>query len=345
MSATSRELVYQTLGCQNPARAPRHLWYVPWTMIHHPKELEAILRDFPEDMVHTHSRLRAPERTQGQAYEVGRYVDPWGCVFENVQQGIHGEVKQPIVNDWDVDGPAIRVPEEWLSVDVDAVNRDCETCGKFTLSGVCPRPFEQLQFMRGSEMLYMDLADPPQALLDFIKRMHAFYCQTMELWASQTNIDALMFMDDWGSQNSLLINPATWREIFKPLYRDYIQIAHARGKKAFMHSDGHILSIYPDLVELGLDAINSQLFCMGIENLRPFAGKITFWGEIDRQHLLPRGTTQDIQAAVKRVHQNLWHQGGCIAHCEFGLAGKPENVRQVFQTWGEVVAGDAAIGK
>ena len=76
MSATSRELVYQTLEFQNPARAPRHLWYVPWTAIHHPKELAAILREFPEDIVHTHCRLRVPERTQGQAYEVGRYVDP-----------------------------------------------------------------------------------------------------------------------------------------------------------------------------------------------------------------------------------------------------------------------------
>ncbi len=68
------------------------------------------------------------------------------------------------------------------------------------------------------------------------------------------------------------------------------EIAHAAGKKLFMHSDGHILAIYPDLVEIGIDAVNSQIFCMGVEKLAPFAGRITFWGEIDRQHLLAHAT-------------------------------------------------------
>jgi hypothetical protein len=43
---------------------------------------------------------------------------------------------------------------------------------------------------------------------------------------------------------------------------------------------------------------------MEIENLRQFAGKITFWGEIDRQNLLLTGTEKDIDDAVKLVHSN-----------------------------------------
>jgi hypothetical protein len=106
-----------------------------------------------------------------------------------------------------------------------------------------------------------------------------------------------------------------------------------------MHSDGHTLAIYPDMIELGLDAFNTQLFCMGVENLRPFAGKITFWGEIDRQWLLPHGTPADIDAAVRLVHANLWANGGCIAQCEFGAGARPENVRQVFASWDAVTKG------
>ena len=70
----------------------------------------------------------------------------------------------------------------------------------------------------------------------------------------------LMFMDDWGAQNDLLISPVRWRKLFKPLYKDYIDIVHHHDKKAFMHSDGNILRVLPDLIELGLDAINSQIF-------------------------------------------------------------------------------------
>jgi hypothetical protein len=143
-------------------------------------------------------------------------------------------------------------------------------------------------------------------------------------------------MDDWGTQRGLLIHPDAWVEIFKPLYKDYIEIAHRAGKKIFMHSDGHTLAIYPHLVELGLDAFNSQIFCIGLDELAAFRGKITFWGEIDRQHLLPEGNPAQIHEAVRKVHESLWHNGGCIAQCEFGPGAKPENVRQVFTSWDEL---------
>jgi hypothetical protein len=101
----------------------------------------------------------------------------------------------------------------------------------------------------------------------------------------------------------------------------------------FMHSDGHTLAIFPDLIELGLDAINAQIFCIGVENLAPFTGNITFWGEIDRQHLLPHATPDEIDRAVHSVYETLWRKGGCIAQCEFGPGAKPENVRQVYASW------------
>jgi uroporphyrinogen-III decarboxylase len=212
------------------------------------------------------------------------------------------------------------------------VNRQCAATDKFVFAESCPRPVEQLQFIRGTEDFYMDLLDPPPALHAFLKEMHTFYCDVLSAWA-KTGVDAIRFMDDWGSQKSLLISPSLWRELFKPMYRDYVQIAHGAGKKIFMHSDGYILDIYPDLIELGVDALNSQIFCMGIENLAPFAGQITFWGEIDRQYLLCRGTTDEVAAAVRKVHRHLWRNGGCFAQTEFGGAVKPENVRTVFATW------------
>ena len=117
------------------------------------------------------------------------------------------------------------------------------------------------------------------------------------------------------------------------MYKDYIDIAKKNGKKIFMHSDGYIIDIIPDLIELGLDALNCQIFCMGAENPAKFKGKITFWGEIDRQHLLPYGSETDIENAVKSVYENLWQDGGCISQCEFGIGAKPENVMAVYRAW------------
>jgi uroporphyrinogen decarboxylase len=336
MIATPREIVHRTLAFDRPPRAARDCWVLPIARAQFPREHDAILGDFPSDIVGLSGHETEPPPTRGDAFAVGEFVDEWGCVFVNLQRGVIGEVKQPLVDDWEADRARIRFPRGWLTLDRDSVNRACAATDRFTLCGVCPRPFEQLQFLRGSENLYLDLADPPAALLSFLREMHAFYCDVLTAWA-RTDVDALRFMDDWGAQRGLLVAPDLWRALFKPLYRDYVQIAHSHGKKAFFHSDGHILAIFPDLVEIGIDAINSQLFCMGLEQLRPFAGRITFWGEIDRQHILTSATPETVDRVVREVHAALWRDGGCIAQCEFGAGARPENVRQVFETWSQLV--------
>ena len=329
---TSRELVRRTLEFRDPARIPRQLWVLPWAEKNHPAALASIRERYPDDIVTSPSCLNEPLRTQGREHAPGVYVDEWGCRFENRQDGIVGEVKKPILIDWKKD-TALRIPKERLSVDVRKVNDFCRSTDAFVLARSAVRPFERLQFIRGPENLYLDLADPPDELFGLVEKIHDFYKAEMELWA-ETEVDALVFADDWGSQNSLLISPSLWREVFKPLYRDYVRIARRNEKFIFMHTDGYVIDIFPDLIEIGVDAVNSQLFCMDIEELgRRFAGKITFWGEIDRQHLLPYGEPRDIRDAVGRVAKALYSKGGVIAQCEFGIGARPENVAAVFKAW------------
>jgi uroporphyrinogen decarboxylase len=130
-----------------------------------------------------------------------------------------------------------------------------------------------------------------------------------------------------------------WRELFKPMYKDYCSLIRAAGKKVFMHSDGCIDAIYADLIDAGVDVINSQLFTMDIEDLAGrFKGRITFNGEIDRQWTLPFGTVQDVRRAVGRVRRALDDgRGGVIAQCEWGVRTPSENVRAVYQAWTEPI--------
>lgn len=331
---TPRELVYKTLEFENrQGRAPRQMWTLPWAEWKHGDMIAKIHRDYPADIAGAPSILQEPTIETGDPYHNGISRDAWGCSVTNIHEGIIGEVREPLVrgDEWE-DADNVHIPREWLTFDREQVNAFCRNTDRFVISGCCPRPFEQLQFIRKSENLYMDLMNIPAGMKQFMNRMHAFYCELLEEWA-RTEVDALNFMDDWGSQRSLLIRPDMWRELFKPMYQDYIDIAKRHGKKIFMHSDGYILEILPDLVEMGLDAVNSQIFCMGVENLQSFAGRITFWGEIDRQHLLVKGSTADIETAVETVRKTLWRDGGCIAQCEFGPGANPENVYAVFRAW------------
>jgi len=328
----SRELVKRTLEFDKPDSIPRQLWLLPWAENNHPDEVKYIGEKYPDDITWCPACLAEKPGTQGDQFERGTYIDEWGCVFENRHRGIIGEVKEPLVKDWP-DLEKVRTPVECLSVDRDQVNAFCSRTDRFVLAGCCPRPFERIQFLRGTENVLMDTALRPGEFDELLDTVRGFYIDELEVWA-KTDVDGLMFMDDWGSQLALLISPDSWREMFKPIYRDFIDIAHSHGKKAFMHSDGNIVDILDDLIELGLDAINSQVFCMGIEELgRRFAGRITFWGEVDRQHLLPNGTEEDIRDAVRSMTDNLYSAGGLIAQLEFGPGAKPENIIAAFDEW------------
>ncbi len=335
---TSREIVFSAFK-GGGLRAPRQLWLLPWAVKRYKKEIEEIAGSFPDDICGFAPVYKSRSCcAKGDPYAVGEYVDEWGCVFTNVQEGVIGEVKRPIVDgeEWEDSGNAV-IPENLLSFDIGEYNRErWEKYGdKFVLAPACPRPFEQLQFIRGTERLYIDLLLRPSGMLAFMEKMHDFYCRLLTKWA-RTDVDGLTMMDDWGSQNSLLIDPKLWEELFLSMYRDYIDIAHKYGKKMFMHTDGYTLAIIPKLVDAGLDAINAQIFCIGLDKLAQFKGKITFWGEIDRQNILPFQGVQEVSQAVRKVYDTLWDGGHCIAQCEFGAGAKPENVREVFRKWDEL---------
>lgn len=334
---TSRELVKKTLNFENKTgRVPRMIVNLPWAEMYEGEMLQKIRNDFPNDFANPPVILKKTPFTQGNSVEIGTYIDEWGCKYENIHRGVMGEVKEALVKDedWD-DWENVHIPTELLDFDVEAVNAFCKSTDKYVNAGAMPNVFERLQFIRTTEQLYMDLVDPPKNMLKFMDKMFSFYYDLMEKWA-KTDVDQVGFLDDWGSQNSLLISPAMWEKYFAPFYKEIIDIGHRHGKDVWSHSDGNILAIYPKFIEMGLDALNSQIFCMGLENLEQFKGKITFHGEIDRQYLLPFGSTEDIQKAVKDVQERFWDNGGVIAECEFGPGAKPENVYTVYETWNKL---------
>jgi hypothetical protein len=316
------------------------LWVLPWAEKKFAQELKVIREQYPDDIVHAPNVYEESTRIKGDPFEPGQYTDEWGCIFENRHSGIIGEVKEPIIKDL-ANLTNVQPPYEVLPIDPDkarqTVNEFCENTEAFVLSACCPRPWERMQFLRGTADSMMDIVADAENARMLLEKIHTYYMKEMTFWAS-TNVDALSFMDDWGSQTNLLIPPRVWQEFFKPLYKDYCDIAHANGKFIFMHSDGCIQDIYPDLIEIGVDAINSQIFCMDMNELAKKAkGKITFWGEIDRQHILTSDQIAEVKKAVAKVAETLYDpSGGIIAQLEFGPGAMPENIKTVFEEWSKV---------
>ena len=329
---TSRELVRRTLSFEAPARVPRQAWVLPWAENQYPDWVARLREEFPDDLMAAPQVYRTPLSVVGSRYEKGLYVDEWGCRFHNIHGGVIGIVHEPVIGDWS-QLEQFRAPDAVLTVDTDAVNAFCRGTGRFTLAGTLVRPFERLCFIRTMEQAMVDLAEQTPDLIELLRRIHEHYVREVEVWA-RTDVDAIMIMDDWGTQRGMMVAPRVFRRHFRPMYEEYAAIARRYGKFVFMHSDGNILDIMEDLIAIGIHAINSQVACMGVDELgRRFAGRITFWGEIDRQMLLAHGTRAEVEEAVRGVRTHLYADGGVIAQCEFGPGAIPENVLHVFETW------------
>ncbi len=330
----SRELVTRTLKHEPVDRVPRDLWAISGVVRFRRDEYDRLLETYPMDMTKGGWPYGLSKRATHMQGDTGTHVDPWGSVWHIGQPGVAGEVKEWPIKEWS-DLDEYQIPWELLDdADFSAVNPRCAETDKFVRGGTQTRPWERLQFLRGTENAMMDLAYGEKEVHSLLQMLHDFSCREWTEWA-KTDVDAISFMDDWGSQNSLLISPEMWRDVFKPMYKEYCDIAHAAGKFVFMHSDGHIADIYQDIIEIGVDAINSQLFCMDIEDIaEKYRGKITFYGEIDRQSVLPFGSPDEAREAVRRVRKALDRgQGGVIAQCEWGLNDPYENIAAVYDEW------------
>jgi len=329
-----RDRVKAALEFKHPDRPPRDVWALPYITLFRKDELDSLMIEYPMDIGASQLSPGWSDEVVKSCAKAGHYTDEWGSVWYVGQPGVIGEVKEPVLADWSV---LVKYQPPWHLIrnrDLSHVNKSCEQSTQFMLSDVTARPFERLQFLRGTENLYIDIISGATEFLTLLEMVHEFYLEDVRQWCT-SNVDAIFLMDDWGSNQRLLINPKIWREIFKPLYREYCEIIHAAGKFVFFHTDGYTQAIFGDLIEVGMDAINSQLFTMDIEELaRLYKGKVTFWGEMDRQHILPFGTPEEVHEAVMRVRRALDDgTGGVIAQCEWGGDNPKENIETVFKSW------------
>jgi hypothetical protein len=332
---TPRDLVTRALRFESPPRVPRQAWVTPWAERRFPAEVARLRAEFPDDILVAPARYRSPIRVVGQPFQKGLYVDEWGCRFENPYDGLIGRVSEPILAGW-AEAETYQPPAALLDLDTAAIDGFCRETDRFVLSGTIVRPFERLGFLRGFDRILVDLVERRPPFLALLDRVGRHAAEEAAAWAA-TGVDAIFLMDDWGARDRLLVAPSTWRALFKPVYREICRAAHGAGTFVFMHSDGWILDIVPDLIEAGVDALNCQAGWMGEDRLGAFRGQITIWGEIDRHDVLARGSIDEVRRAVDRARQHFWHGGGAIAQCEFGPGARPENVAEVFRCWDEAL--------
>ncbi len=154
-------------------------------------------------------------------------------------------------------------------------------------------------------------------------------------------IDVLMTAaDDWGMQSGLLASPETYRELFKPYYRQVNDLSHrlAPQVKTFMHNCGAIYDLLDDIADSGFDVLNPVQWSAGerspAEWKRRAGRRLAFWGGgVNSQVTLPRGREADVEAEVKAVVPVLASGGGYVFCNIHNILAEiaPQNVTALYR--------------
>jgi len=319
----AREIVLRVMRFEEVQYVPCYVFWPPATWYKYREKLMELMRKYPSLFSEEHM-----QRLNFDNYPFWRkntkIVDEWGCVWKYEYEGLEGQVViSPLQNIASLKnytppdplkqpGPRIdsRPPlETWAEV-AERIKRERKQ-GILTF-GYLPHGcmFQRLYYLRGFNNFMKDLVTEASHLKDIINMVLEYNLALINKWL-EMEVDVIVFGDDMGAQDRLLINPKLFRKHILPAFREMFKICHEGGAYVYLHSDGHIIEIVEDLIRAGVNVLNLQDKVNGIENIeKTCKGKVCIDLDIDRQFLLPSGSPDEIKRYVEAVVRRLGSKNG-----------------------------------
>ena len=252
-------------------------------------------------------------------------IDAWGCKWHYPLRYMDGAVVshplEDIANLSSFVPPLSPVPElsdeEWEKErqNVKAAKEKGEIVWGGTEHGFL---FLRHTYLRGFDNAMLDYADEnSHENLHRIYSMIIDYNMKLVDYHIRRGSDYMEFAEDLGTQTGTIISPKTFREWVKPAYAALMQPCKRAGMYIGLHSDGKTLDILEDQIEAGVDVVNPQDLCNGIDELaRRIKGRACIRLDIDRQCVIPYGTPKDIDDLIHEEMEKLGSpEGGLMFIC------------------------------
>jgi len=209
---------------------------------------------------------------------------------------------------------------------------------RFVQFGIGFSLFERAWTLRGMENLFLDMIEAPAFVDELLDRL-CDYNVALATRAVAYPIDAIHFGDDWGSQRGLLMGRDLWERFLMPRLARQYAVGKNAGKFVTIHSCGKVQELFPNLINIGLDCFNP----FQPEVMNPYAMKrrhgdrLSFWGGISTQKLLPYGTPAQVRREARRLKTEVGRDGGLILAPAHAVPGdvKPENLMALIEVANE----------
>jgi len=200
--------------------------------------------------------------------------------------------------------------------------------------------FETCLLLRGYQAFLEDLIMNRKFALNLLEKVTELLIGLFDIYLDAVGeyVDVVMTTDDLGTQQSLLLSPSMYRELIKPFQKELnAAIKRKTGAALFLHSCGAVKPLIPDLIEIGVDILNPiqpAAANMDTAALKAEFGKdITFWGAVDTQTVLDRGSSKAVALEVKRRIRDLSPGGGyviCASH-NIQPGVRPQNIDALYR--------------
>lgn len=317
----SRERTFMALAHEEPDRPPISATYTP--------EAGALLRQAvgreEEDLgyVMGNDLIKTTVGVENSyyMYDTPTYVCPFGITWRNVSNatGAYTEIVDGALRN-DPDGEKLRkyqIPDPEDPALYTHVRNAVERYGKekFIIGSCQCSIFETAWYLHGMEDMLTDMAaDEDYANLLFDKIME--FPLKAGVHMIEAGVDMVWLGDDIATQRNMMISMPMWRKYLKSRYGKIIEELR-RVKKDIViayHSCGNCTDILDEMADIGLDVINpiQPLAMDPYEIKKRFGKRLTLFGAVDVQNLMPFGTREQIEHTVREYKKYLGCQGGYI---------------------------------
>jgi len=249
---------------------------------------------------------------ENQLVDDSHVKDNWGRIHYLDKEGEAVPIKGPVSEPGDLRNLKPVHPQEteflMLIVAMDKLGKDLAHVEYMT------GPFRESWSMLGSmeKLLYYFKKNP-----DFVKDLaHVVTDYILEVIDKAADLGAniIALGSDLAFDQSTLMSPAQYEDLVLPYHKEITALVHKRGMKIIKHSDGNMWPIMEGMVEAGFDGLHPiQPQCMDIAEVKSKYGKrICIIGNIDCEQLLPFGSEEDVEKAVKETIAIAAPGGGYI---------------------------------
>ncbi len=269
--------------------------------------------------------LGSPDGRPNRDLEGDSYVDEWGVVRARPEGGLYYDlIKSPLsgeITESDLrsfDWPDGGDPGRFRGIAERAKMLHDETPYAVVFHAAAGF-LTRSQYLRGFEDWFTDLGADPDLLGQVMDHTLEVQLETTAIGLREVGkyIDVMMFGDDIGMQYGPLVSPAMYRRMLKPRQAKLFALAHSlTDAKLLYHTCGSVVELIPDLIEIGVDILNPvQVSAANMDTATlkaKFGDKLSFWGAIDSQSVMPSGTPDAVRAEARKRITDLAPGGGYV---------------------------------